>query len=294
MWCSSELGRRADQALAGSAAAARFVCVEPTVWIVENLEDDLSDPFAEGDCDYHDQWATGLFEAHLQSGTLRDGFEQGPVGVDLEVAMRWARARADRIIVRVNTDDEDDHFSAGPDRIEKFLEWPPPGYRAVRRRAAGYEYIDRTSDDPPIKWTARVTAARGWGDQTAGVGATFVAKLASKVDGLESRVTDLQPESWPSQSGGIVAFLTGLNEQGGGGEIARARFSVTASTLDEAQAMARLVAEAALDEALIDAGVNRSRLQVDFDLDELTIFPAGSWLARRNCALDERDEVSNT
>jgi hypothetical protein len=64
----------------------------------------------------------------------------------------FAAGHADRIIVRVADRWECTFYSAAPEPVEDLRLWPT-GLTLARRRAPGWEFVDRLPSDPPIEWT---------------------------------------------------------------------------------------------------------------------------------------------
>lgn len=91
--------------------------------------------------------STGLFNGAIEAPDV--AWPNGDAiasPVPLPEALKWARSRADRISVVL----DGQAFSAG-----RFpLSGPPldESRRFQRRRHAGWEFLDRTDDDPPIEW----------------------------------------------------------------------------------------------------------------------------------------------
>lgn len=119
----------------------------PIVFIVETEED--ASP-ADG------RWLTGRFAGSLQDGPrLYEPFDD----LSLDEALAWARARADRVLLR-HGEEPDIHYSAGNDHPEHLPRWPPEDLPPLtRRRHPDERWRDRTDVDPPIAWRveARLT-----------------------------------------------------------------------------------------------------------------------------------------
>jgi hypothetical protein len=263
----------------------------PIAWIAEMYDDDLDADSTPPELDRQDMWASGLFDTHA----LPNGFEVGPNGVQIEEALAWARARASRVVVRIISD-APDHFSAGSEPIVEedgpLPSWPTPGLRLERRRAARYEFMDRTAEDPPIAWTAIVEVARGWGPAPDGIPEAIAASLAKTVADLGYRVVDPGPGPWEEPGVGAVYAVGGVHAKATFGAVLRARFTVEASTRDQAREAALAASVAALDQALAWFSIERGRLD-DWDLESLAVYPTGSDLAAWNCAFDEEEEDEN-
>jgi hypothetical protein len=97
--------------------------------------------------------ATGLFDCELRG--LRDEwlgeYPDPPLG--FSEALAWARARADRVLVRLGGD----YFSAGrvPFALDRGRTPDPPldeSLEFTRRRLEGWEFLDLTAADAPISW----------------------------------------------------------------------------------------------------------------------------------------------
>lgn len=78
-------------------------------------------------------------------------------GLSLDAAIAWGRERAPRVEVRLSGFDAGS-FSAGSEPTSA----PPidTAPRLVRRRPAGWEFLDRTEADDPIAWDVVVDADR--------------------------------------------------------------------------------------------------------------------------------------
>lgn len=121
-----------------------------TAWLAEEID-------SASDREY-DLVATGLFAASIQGDALYEDFgDPGP----LDEVLAWARARADRVIVRTcEVEGEGLHYTAGdvpvdwsPERIRPF---PAAGLDLGRRRLPGYEFVDRPDSEAPIQWTVEL------------------------------------------------------------------------------------------------------------------------------------------
>lgn len=125
---------------------------DATAWVteeVETLRDDL--PF--------NHFALGVFNAHIEVDCVTEELGEP---VTLDEAVGWARARADRVIVRTcEVEREGKHYTAGLTRIDwgpdRISDYPASGLGLRERRLPGYEFVDRTAADPPIDWDVRVS-----------------------------------------------------------------------------------------------------------------------------------------
>jgi len=101
---------------------------ELTAFIAEEVQFDERGPIA-----------TGRFLGNVQTedGAITDSIDRE---LSLAEAIRWARERVPRVVVRI----------AGE---EPTLDTAVDHTRTLRRRRpAGWEFLDRTSADPPILW----------------------------------------------------------------------------------------------------------------------------------------------
>ncbi|HEY0390045.1 MAG TPA: hypothetical protein VGC71_16515 [Gaiellales bacterium] len=100
--------------------------------------------------------ALGTFSAHVEDGADLDApFEHMATAAPLPEAVAWARGRADRVIVRLCGFDGE--YSAGAVPVEDAPQLPE-GLDPAPRRAAGWEFLDRTPDDEEIDWDVVVGA----------------------------------------------------------------------------------------------------------------------------------------
>jgi hypothetical protein len=101
---------------------------EPVAYIAEVVEIDERGPVA-----------TGLFSGNVQTehGGIEDAIDED---TSLAEAVRWARERTDKVVVRIAG--EEPCLDTELDRSRKL----------GRRRPAGWEFLDRTSANPPIMW----------------------------------------------------------------------------------------------------------------------------------------------
>jgi hypothetical protein len=108
---------------------------ERTAFIAEEVELDDRGPVA-----------TGLFRGSVQTedGGIHDAIDRD---MSLAEAVRWSRERTDRVVVRVSGEEPYVDAGHGEDRA------------LGRRRPAGWEFLDRTSADPPIMWDVIVERA---------------------------------------------------------------------------------------------------------------------------------------
>ncbi|HET7170931.1 MAG TPA: hypothetical protein VFI18_04785 [Gaiellales bacterium] len=102
--------------------------VELTAFIAEEVEFDERGPIA-----------TGLFSGSVQT---EDGGITDAVDSDMSPreAIRWARERAQRVVVRIAGEQPCLDTEVDQTRTPR------------RRRPSGWEFLDRTSADPPILW----------------------------------------------------------------------------------------------------------------------------------------------
>jgi hypothetical protein len=109
-------------------------------FVMEELGEDEAGPIA-----------TARFSVHLerQSGT-GDDFEIADEAMSLDDALAWASERAARVLVR-RGGFGDHAYTAGEVPIE---ETPPlsDALPVEPRRLPGWEFVDRTTADPPISW----------------------------------------------------------------------------------------------------------------------------------------------
>lgn len=101
---------------------------KPTAFITDDLEFDERGPIA-----------TGFFGGSLQTedGGILDAIDEQ---MSVAEAIRWARERTDNVIVRITG--EEPCFDTELDPSREF----------GRRRPTGWEFLDRTSAEPPISW----------------------------------------------------------------------------------------------------------------------------------------------
>jgi hypothetical protein len=119
---------------------------ERLVYVSEHLEMDRRGPVA-----------TGLFDCEVRG--LKDEWlgEYADPPLEFGDALAWARARADRVSVRLGGY----HHSAGrvPFAADRGPTPDPPideTLRFIRRRWEGWEFVDLTDADPPISWDVLV------------------------------------------------------------------------------------------------------------------------------------------
>ena len=104
----------------------------------------------------------GTFSAHWEAPDGQS-FKQGPRGLSAQEAIEWGRSQADEVYIRLG--DSDVHYSAGavhPHSPDDPV-WTD-GTVVPRRRMRGHEYLDRTSDDPSIRWQVSVSHDLPGGD----------------------------------------------------------------------------------------------------------------------------------
>jgi hypothetical protein len=109
---------------------------------------DLRTAFIAEEVEFDDRGpvAIGLFWGSVQTdaGGILDAIDRD---LSLAEAVRWGRTRADRVVVRVAG--EEPYIDAGHGERREL----------ARRRPAGWEFLDRTSADPPILWDVIVEKA---------------------------------------------------------------------------------------------------------------------------------------
>ncbi len=114
----------------------------------------------------HDQdgrpCATGTFSVSVQ-GEESGELAASPARLGLADAVAFAARHADRIIVRVADRWESTSYSAGPHRVDGLAPLPA-GVMLARRRAPGWEFVDRTPSDPAIEWDVKVIAGQQRGE----------------------------------------------------------------------------------------------------------------------------------
>lgn len=124
--------------------------------------------YEEKDDDRRGSISSGRFSGHLETyGRTPRGFDPDAPSsricdVPLADALRWARERAARIVVRVEGDaSEGTHYTAGDTPIRwdgNELPTLPLDLELRRRRTPGWEFVDRTEADDPIEWEVSVDA----------------------------------------------------------------------------------------------------------------------------------------
>jgi len=109
---------------------------------------DLRTAFIAEEVEFDDRGpvAAGLFWGSVQTdaGGILDAIDRD---LSLAEAVRWGRTRADRVVVRVAGEEPYTHAGHGEHR------------ELDRRRPAGWEFLGRTSADPPILWDVIVERA---------------------------------------------------------------------------------------------------------------------------------------
>ena len=158
-------------------------------------------------------WLTGRFTGALNGHEGgRDDFR----GLPLDEALAWARARADRIVIR-HGDEPGVQYEAGTVQAPGLPRWPPPDLPAlVRRRAPEDRWRDRTADDPPIAWAVELELRP---PDTEGVPLSALAARrpawCATVAGLAERVGG----AWDADLfDTLVADLRAAQEAAGGAE----------------------------------------------------------------------------
>jgi hypothetical protein len=99
-------------------------------WVSEDIEDD--------DWVGRTEIATARFSARIEDAALPEGLDLAPRGLRLVDALKWARARADVVILEIHdVDGSVQLYSAGVKRATRFrprlLEWEDHK-RPLRRR----------------------------------------------------------------------------------------------------------------------------------------------------------------
>jgi hypothetical protein len=245
------------------------------------------------DSDHDDELrpvASGVFSAHVEDEALPEGFEMGPQGVPVEVALQWARDQARRVVVRYFAPEgRPSDYAAGAEQPweprRTLPRWPPDELDLTPRRMPGHEYLDRLDDASPIDWDVGVDVFQGSG---AALDAVPV-RLAEAIEGVPA-VVELE---WVAGPGGgpdpddpetrLMAWT------GSPGNIAfRARVRLRSASVVTAETAAVQIVDAALDDVLQALAVPRRDDAFDWAI-EATAYPAGSWLAAMNIDLEDRD-----
>jgi hypothetical protein len=194
--------------------------------------------------------ATAMFSVSVQGEEPKE-LAASPAPLGLPDAVVFAARHADRIIVRVADRWESTLYSAGPERVED-MPLLPVGLKLARRRAPGWEFVDRAPSDPPIEWDVKVTAGQQRGAPVRDFPQRFAEHLQHDVS--------VRCIEWVPYGGGGVSEAT--IESGGGWVIAAggtpaagARLRVTAATESEARMLAERAATTAGRAALHDLGI---------------------------------------
>ena len=170
------------------------------VYIHEHFEFDRRGPIA-----------TGVFDCELRDadGELLGIYADPPLGY--ADALAWGRSRADRVSVRITGNGE---YSAG--RVAGAD--PPVDESAVflRRRPPGWEFLDRTEDDPPILWDVIVDVGTRSASQIASdgrlteLGEHWLAALRSACEVIEVTKTGADGRIHTQTDGNLV-WSSGLS-----------------------------------------------------------------------------------
>jgi hypothetical protein len=99
--------------------------------------------------------AVALFRGSLFSRSERQ--LEYVEGLTLDDAVAWARERAPRVEVRLIGFNANSYSAGSEPTSAPPIETAP---RIVRRRAAGWEFLDRTEADEPIAWDVVIDADR--------------------------------------------------------------------------------------------------------------------------------------
>lgn len=194
--------------------------------------------------------ATGVFSVSVQ-GEEPEELVASPAPLGLSEAVAFAARHADRIIVRLADRWECTFYSAGPERVED-LALLPGGVKLARRRAPGWEFVDRIPSDPPIEWDVKVIAGQQRGEPVRDYPQRFADHL--------QRDASVRCVEWVPYPGGGVPDATIESRGGwviaaGGTPAAGARLRVTAATESEARTLAERAATAAGRAALRELGI---------------------------------------
>ena len=139
----------------------------------------------------------------------------------------------------------------GPDRVGDLAPLPA-GLKLARRRAPGWEFVDRTPSDPRIEWDVKVIAGQKRGMSVRDYPRRFASHLR--------RDATVRCVEWVAYPGGGVTEATIESAGGwviaaGGTPAAGARLRLTAATESEARTLAEDVARVAGRAALRELGV---------------------------------------
>jgi hypothetical protein len=150
-------------------------------------------------------YLTGGFSGYLDYGRrLADSFED----LSLDEALAWARARSERIVVRIGYGPS---YAIGLES-ESWLPWPSEGIpQPGRRRTPDEEWKDRTDADPDATWHATIGLGPPPGDRRLPEWDAVVAAVAAELGATWSAAN---LDGWfadvPSGEG---AWVTGHSRQ---------------------------------------------------------------------------------
>lgn len=120
-------------------------------WISEDIEEDWGG---------RTEIATARFSARIEDATLPEGLELAPRGLRLADAVRWARARADAVVLELHDADGVKLYSAGVKRATGFrprlLEWEDHK-RPLRRRRTPFRF-----QAARFGWSGRSVGSSSW------------------------------------------------------------------------------------------------------------------------------------
>jgi len=218
--------------------AQRYDRAGARAWVTEETS---SGGWVDGD----DHLAMGVFSAGVEADELPGGYDDGPSRVPVAEALDWARERADTVIVRLAGWGAWE-FSAGerPATLggRALPAWPPEVLDLGVRRMPGWEFLDRTDDEPPIAWEVLVS-----GDvvlQPRGFGPVFEQALR-RAPGVEVVAVAVGEVEVADSGDGTMIVVTG------GGSV-EAHVRLRASTADRAADAAVSAATRACEHAIAE------------------------------------------
>ncbi|HET7049104.1 MAG TPA: hypothetical protein VFI54_12650 [Solirubrobacteraceae bacterium] len=99
-----------------------------------------------------DLYASGRFSGYVDLGEGRPGEQLGDASI--EEPLKWARERAEVVLIRLF---DSDYYSAGSRNPDPGVlpDWED-GTVVGRRRPRGLEMLDSTDSDPPVLWDLRL------------------------------------------------------------------------------------------------------------------------------------------